>query len=72
MAEPTDESWDRYQKLVLYKLDFLNVNLTEVIKKQNTIEREIAKMKAVASAFGFGGGILVTIVTWLIDYSQKH
>lgn len=72
MAGPEKETWDKYQKLVLYKLDFLSENLSKLIEKQAVIEQDLAKMKAVASAFGVAGGILVTAVGWLIEYIQKH
>ena len=72
MAGPEKETWDKYQKLVLYKLDSLTQGLDKLIDKQATIEQDLAKMKAVASVFGVAGGILVTAVGWLIDYLQKH
>lgn len=72
MAGPEKETWDKYQKLVLYKLDFLGQNLEKLLEKQNEIDRDLAKMKAVASVFGVAGGILVTVVGWIFDYVQSH
>lgn len=72
MAGPEKETWDKYQKLVLYKLDYLGENLSKLIDKQAQIEQDLTKMKAVASVFGVAGGILVTVVGWVIDYLQKH
>lgn len=72
MAGSERETWDKYQKLVLYKLDYLSDNLSILVQKQNEIEREIAKIKALASAFGIAGGILVTAVGWVIEYFHKN
>lgn len=73
------ESWDKYQKLILHRLDCLSSDqqrliesVAKISERQGAIERDLEKMKAVASAFGIVGGILVTVVTWIIEYYQRR
>ena len=76
MAGPERETWDKYQKIVLFKLDLLTENVKDLTNKMQRLETELHTMKIEkkvrVSLYSSIGGIIGVIVLKIFEYYQKH
>ena len=66
-----DESWEKYQKMVIDKLDNHSKRFEEVAQHLTKIQVEIATLKVKASIWGGIAGMIPLIIAILLFFSTE-